>query len=237
MGARVVGRVSALWRYPVKSMAGQQLDAVNVTWQGFAGDRRWAFVRTDQVRSGFPWFTMRQRTEMMHLVPAFADPAHPDESGVTVTDPAGNVFDVTDPALAARLGPAVRVMKMDRGAFDWTALSLVSVQTVEAIASMAGVSPDVRRFRPNLLIDAPGEPAFWEDSWAGSTITIGGIRMRVDERDNRCMVVNIDPDTLQSDPAVLRQIAAHRQMCLGVYGSTEHRGRVALGDEVTVGES
>jgi len=232
----VVGRVSALWRYPVKSMAGQMLDEVDVTWQGLVGDRRWAFVRTDQVRSGFPWFTIRQQAQMMHLVASVTDPDHPDSSDVTVTDPAGGVFDVTDPALAARFGPAVRVIKMDRGAFDWTPLSLISVQTVEAIASMAGVSPDVRRFRPNLLIDAPGEPAFCEDSWAGSTVTIGGIRMRVDERDNRCMVVNIDPDSLQSTPAVLRKIASERHMCLGVYGSTQLRGRVALGDEVTVDE-
>lgn len=236
MGTRVVGRVSGLWRYPVKSMAGQALDQVDVTWQGLEGDRRWAFVRGDQVRSGYPWFTIRQQVEMAHLVASFADPEHPDESDVTVTDPAGRALDVTDPALAAQFGPHVRVMKMDRGAFDWTPLSLITEQSLAALGELSGIALDVRRFRPNLVVDAPGESPFCEDSWVGSTIGIGGIRMRVDERDNRCVVVNIDPDTLKRTPSVLRAIAAERQMCAGVYGSTEHRGRVAVGDEVTVDE-
>ena len=55
----VVGRVSGLWRYPVKSMAGEALAQADVSWHGFAGDRRWAFVRPGIVRSDFPWLTIR----------------------------------------------------------------------------------------------------------------------------------------------------------------------------------
>jgi uncharacterized protein YcbX len=72
-----VGRVIGLWRYPVKSMAGQSLDAVDVSWNGLAGDRRWAFVRGDKVRSGFPWHTLRQQADLVHHTPVFVDPASP----------------------------------------------------------------------------------------------------------------------------------------------------------------
>jgi uncharacterized protein YcbX len=63
-GEREVGRVAALWRYPVKSMAAEALEEVEVSWHGLAGDRRWAFVRDGIPRSGFPWMAIRERSEM-----------------------------------------------------------------------------------------------------------------------------------------------------------------------------
>jgi uncharacterized protein len=76
----VVDRVAALWRYPVKSMAAEELDGAEVSWHGLAGDRRWAFIRDGKVRSGFLWLTMRERPEMAHYRPRFADPGRPDAS-------------------------------------------------------------------------------------------------------------------------------------------------------------
>ena len=64
MSGRELGRIVGLWRYPVKSMAAEPLDEVEVSWHGLAGDRRWAFVRDGIVRSGFPWLTIRERPEM-----------------------------------------------------------------------------------------------------------------------------------------------------------------------------
>src|SRR5947199_10076582 len=84
-----VGRVTALWRYPVKSMAAEQLDAVEVSWHGLAGDRRWAFIRDGQVRSGFPWLTIRERHEMARYQPRFAEPDRPRGSLTLVRTPAG----------------------------------------------------------------------------------------------------------------------------------------------------
>ena len=69
---RRVGRVVGLWRYPVKSMAGEELSEVEVSWHGLAGDRRWAFVRDGMVDSGFPWLTIRQRADMGHYRPSLA---------------------------------------------------------------------------------------------------------------------------------------------------------------------
>ncbi len=68
----------------------------------------------------------------------------------------------------------------------------------------------------------------------GAVLSVGGLRMRVDKRDQRCVMVNVDPDTTRSDPAVLRAIAREREACLGVYGSTVEPGRVAVGDPVVV---
>src|SRR5690606_36924276 len=65
-----LGRVVGLWRYPVKSMAGEALAETEVSWFGFAGDRRWAFVRGGAVQSGFPWLTLRERADMAHYRPS-----------------------------------------------------------------------------------------------------------------------------------------------------------------------
>jgi uncharacterized protein YcbX len=153
---------------------------------------------------------------------------------VLIRTPGGAEFDVADPALADRFGAGVRVIKNDRGTFDTMPLSLLTVQSVAALGALTELELDVRRFRPNFMVDAPGEPPFAEDTWEGATLTIGGIRMRVDKRDERCMVVNLDPVTLTRTPAVLRAIATHREVCFGVYGSTARTGRVAIGDDVSV---
>src|SRR3954470_21334359 len=113
MSTREVGRVAALWRYPVKSMAPEALDEVDVGWAGFAGDRRWAFVRGDVPRSGFPWMTIREDASMLEHVPRFVQPGRPDRSRVVVRVPGRSELDVTDPALAASFGEGVRPIKQD----------------------------------------------------------------------------------------------------------------------------
>jgi uncharacterized protein YcbX len=236
MGTRggELGRVVALWRYPVKSMAGESLERVEVSWHGLAGDRRWAFVRDGQVNSGFPWMTIRERSDMGSFRPAFTDPARPDASAVVVRTPSGAELGVADPALAAELGHGSRPIKQNRGVFDAAPLSLVTTATVRALGGMVGAELDPRRFRPNLIVDTgdTGEP-FAEDAWVGHTLRIGAMSMRVDRRDERCVIVNVDPDTSERDPRMLRAIAQNRDACTGVYGSTVQPGPVCVGDLVT----
>ena len=225
----VVGRVVALWRYPVKSMAAEELDGADVSWHGVAGDRRWAFIRAGRVRSGFPWLTIRERPELAHYRPRCTEPDRPNASPVLVRTPSGAEFDVADPALAAELGPGVGVIKCDRGVFDTMPLSLLTTQTLCGLGRLAGTDMAAGRFRPNLLVDAAGGD-FPEDSWVGRELRIGGLRMRVDKRDQRCVVVTIDPVTLRRNAAVLRAIARDRDAQLGVYGQVVEPGRVAVGD-------
>jgi uncharacterized protein YcbX len=227
----VVGRVAGLWRYPVKSMAGEELDGAEVSWHGLAGDRRWAFIRAGQVRSGFPWLTIREHPELARYRPRFTEPDRPDASTARVQTPSGAELDVADPALAAELGPGVTVIKQNRGVFDTMPLSLLTTQSLAGLGHLTGTDLTALRFRPNLLVDAPG-PDFPEDTWVGRILRIGGLRMRVDQRDQRCVMVTIDPVTLCRNQAVLRAIARERDARFGVYGTTVEPGRVTLGDPV-----
>lgn len=138
---------------------------------------------------------------------------------------------MADPALAAELGPGVRVIKQHRGIFDTMPLSLLTAQTLASLGRLVGTDLAPARFRPNLLVEASGR-GFPEDTWVGRVLRIGGVRMRVDQRDKRCVVVTVDPVTLRRDPAILRAIARERDARLGVYGSTVKPGRVMVGDPV-----
>jgi uncharacterized protein YcbX len=229
-----VGRVAGLWRYPVKSMAGEPLREADVSWFGVAGDRRWAFVRPGIVDSGFPWLTIRERSDLCRYRPRFRDPAQPDTSATLVTTPAGDEVDVTDPALAEELADGVRLIRQYRGVFDAFPLSLIGAPTLAAVGELAGRELAVERFRPNLLVEPAAGTPFAEEAWLGRVLRIGGMRMRVDDRDPRCVIVNVDPVTADRDPAVLRAIASTRDSCLGVYGSTVEPGRVAVGDQVVL---
>ncbi len=227
----VVGRVAGLWRYPVKSMAPEELDSAEASWHGLAGDRRWAFIRPGQVSSGFPWLTIRERPELAHYRPRFTEPDRPDASPTLVRTPSGGELDVADPALAAELGPGVRVIKQNRGIFDTLPLSLVTTSALASLGRMAGTGLAAGRFRPNLLVEARGCD-FPEDAWVGRVLRIGALRMRVDKPDLRCVMITIDPVTLARTPAILRAVARERGNQFGVYGSAVEPGRVSVGDPV-----
>jgi uncharacterized protein YcbX len=234
MAPRVIGTVAALFRYPVKSMSAESLDAVDVDWNGFAGDRRWAFVRGDQIRSGFPWLTIRENPKMWHYQPRFVEPDRPDESVTMVRTPSGKELDVVDPELAAELGHNSRVIKQDRGVFDAFPLSLLTAQSVVSLSASVGSELDRRRFRPNIYIESTEGGDAPENSWIGDVLQIGKMKMRIDKRDKRCVMINVDPVTTDRDPAVLRSVAQERDARFGVYGSPVQPGRVGVGDTVSI---
>jgi len=230
-----VGRVVGLWRYPVKSMGAEALTSADVTWNGFRGDRRWAFVRDDAAHGGFPWLTLRQRADLAQYRPSFSDPSRPDASPTVVRTPSGEVVDITDAALAEDLYAAgASLVRQDRGTFDAFPISLITTQTVARLAEWVGQELSPLRFRPNLLVEAISGRPFEEDEWVGWSLRIGSASMRVDERDGRCVVITIDPQTGEKEPAILRSVVAHRRGCLGVYGSTVTPGRVTLDDTVVL---
>ncbi|MEM7415844.1 MAG: MOSC N-terminal beta barrel domain-containing protein [Gemmatimonadota bacterium] len=229
--ATPVGRVVGLWRYPVKSMAAEMLDEAPITWQGIAGDRRWAFVRDRMVQSGFPWLTLRQHPGMNRYTPTFVDPTRPESSATVVTSPSGETLEVTDPKLAEELHPeGARVLRQSRGAFDAFPLSVISIQSIDAIGRRVGLELEPGRFRPNILLDlGDGEP-FAEDQWVGRTLQIGGTRVRIDKRDGRCVVITTDVQTGSRSPEILEAVAKSRDGCLGVYASTVDEGTISIGD-------
>jgi hypothetical protein len=113
-------------------------------------------------------------------------------------------------------------------------LSVITTQSIDRLGEMVGARLDVQRFRPNILVEAAAEAPFAEDRWVGGVLRIGGMRMRVDKRDGRCVVITIDPVTTERNPAILRVVAGDRQGCLGVYGTTVEPGRVAVNDPVLI---
>ena len=231
----VVAHIVGIWRYPVKSMGAENLETADVSWAGVAGDRRWAFVRDEAVRSGFPWLTIRERADMNHYQPAYANPARPEKSATEIRTPSGKLLDVADPALAEELYPAgTRVIRQDRGIFDSFPLSLISTQTIAGLGESVGANLKPQRFRPNFLIETLDDTPFQEDSWVGRTLRIGATRIRVDQRDSRCVVTTIDPETHERTPEVLQKIYQEREGCLGVYASIVEPGQVSLGDAITL---
>ena len=126
------------------------------------------------------------------------------------------------------------MIKQSGGIFDTFPLSLITTQTIGWLSTMVGAELENRRFRPNLLIEATNGAEFPEDEWIGSVLQIGGMTMRVDKRDKRCVMINVDPVSSLRDARVLRAVAQERQGCLGVYGSTVKPGQVRVGDPVTI---
>jgi uncharacterized protein len=238
-GAEVeVGRVVGLWRYPVKSMGAEPLESADISWHGIAGDRRWAFMRPGATRSSFPWLTIRERSDMGQFVPSITDPTRPEASETSVRTPSGDVFDVADPELGALLHPdGASVIRQARGTFDTFPISLISVQTIERLGDSLNRRLDVQRFRPNLLVDVGSTKPFVEDGWVGCELELGDMRMRVDKRDARCVVITVDPATGERNPEILRAVAQDREGCLGVYGSTVRPGAIAIGDAVRLAAS
>jgi len=230
--AAPVGRVLGVMRYPVKSMAEESLTSAEVHWHGISGDRRWGLVRPRRQQSGFPWLTIREVPDLWKYRARLVDPSRPDGSSVVVRTPTGNELSVLDPGLVAELGGGLRVMKLDRGTFDMAPVSLLTTRSVASIEPLVGGWVNPLRFRPNVLIEAFEDVSFPEHLWVGGTIRIGGAWIRIDQRDRRCAVVNVDPDTADRDPRVLRVIAQHLQATLGVYGAVQQSGRIAVGDEV-----
>jgi uncharacterized protein YcbX len=214
-------------------MAGEPLAEVEVSWHGFAGDRRWAFIRDGVTGSGFPWLTLRERGDMSHYFPSFVDPAKPDQSPVVVLTPSGAVYDVMDAALAAKFySQGATVIKQNRGIFDTFPVSLITTQSIVGLGELVGARLDVQRFRPNILVQATDPTPCVEDNWVGCVLRIGGMSLRVDKRDGRCAVITIDPLTTERNPAILRTVVHNRGGCLGVYGSTVQPGRIAVDDLV-----
>jgi uncharacterized protein YcbX len=200
-------RVAQLWRFPVKSMAGERLEEADVYWHGIRGDRRYALVQPELA-------------EFVRYRPRLVTPDKPDASRVVVRTPDDDELDIE--AVAERF--QAHAIKLNRGAFDASPLSLISLGTVGDL--------DTRRFRMNLVIDAPS--AFAEDAYIGHTLRIGALRLRVDRPDSRCTIITTDPDTGVRDPAILKDYGRTHNACAGVYCSVVAPGVVTVGDEVIV---
>lgn len=227
-----IGEVEALYRYPLKSMMGESLEVANLGWHGLDGDRRLAFRRADD-RGGFPWLTASKLPELILFAPQRRGPAANGDFPTHVRTPEGQELagDV-----GHRHGSPVEMMHLNRGIFDEASISVIASATVGEVARLAAQRPDVRRFRPNILIASMGSLPFEEDAWVGGVVWFGETKERaaigVTNRDERCSMVNVDPDSACPNPEVLKAIVRVRDNKARVYGTVIRRGCVEVGQPV-----
>lgn len=234
-----IGEVEALYRYPVKSMAGERLDGAELGWHGLDGDRRLGLRRVDD-RGGFPWLTASKLPELVLYTPVRREPAAIGNLPTHIRTPEGRELPLFGPELAEEIsrrhGSPVEVMHLNRGIFDEASLSLISSATISEVGRLAGVQLDARRFRPNIVIATVQSVAFEEDQWVGGVLrfgeTPGGAAIGITNYDERCSMVNLDPDTARPDPEVLKAIVRERNNNAGVYATVIRRGRIEIGQPI-----
>jgi uncharacterized protein len=236
-----LGRVRELYRYPVKSMAPVALESTLLGWHGIEGDRRFAF-RTMRDTSGFPWLTASKLPSLILYQPFGQDTSIKEPSPTHVRTPEGVAVALRGEALraeiAGRLGSEVELMNLKHGIFDAATVSLIAPATMLAIEQLAEAPRDTRRFRPNIVLETHEGLPFHEDNWIGATLVFGevgsGAAVNVTMRDERCMMVNLDPDTATQDPAVMRAVVRLNQNNAGVYGTVLREGVIAVGQRVSL---
>jgi uncharacterized protein len=260
----VVGHVESLWRYPVKSMRGEQLPEAFLGFAGVYGDRVYAF-RSPAAPKGFPYHTGREKEQMILYRPTFRHPERmvrppnlpeaealppgvtpvypdPDDLALEVVTPSGEMLAIDDPRLLGHLGEGdtrggLTLHRSDRAMTDCRPVSLFSVQTARRLGEELGWAVDKRRFRANLFIDLGDVRGFAEDAFVGRTLRIGAKAVvAVTDRDPRCKMVTLDPDTAERNPEVLRTINAAHANKAGVYGAVLVEGLVRPGDEIVLAD-
>ena len=236
-----IGYVDALYRYPVKSMGGEQLETASLGWHGLEGDRRFAFRQIEN-HTDFPWLSASKLPELLLFTPVRHD-AHADgDLPSHVRAPDGKLYPIGGEALASdvarRLGAAVQMMRFRNGIFDEASISVISTDTVSEIGRLAGLDPDVRRFRPNIVVRPHSSIPFAEEEWVGSVLSFGeeddAPTITVTVPDLRCSMVNLDPDSAVSSPVVMKSIARANKNNAGVYGLVSGIGRLEVGQPIFV---
>jgi uncharacterized protein YcbX len=234
-----IGYVEAIFRYPVKSMCGERLEAAEIGWHGIDGDRRLAFRRMDD-RSGFPWLTASKLPGLLLFSPRRREDGAPGDLPTHVRTPDGQEMPVFGEDLAAEVGrrhdAPVQMMQWNHGAFDEASISVIALDTVREIGRLAGRSLDVRRFRPNIVVRLLRSVPFQEDEWLGGVLSFGegedAPAITVTMRDVRCSMVNLDPDSASPAPEVLKAVVRANQNNAGIYGTVTRIGRLAVGQTI-----
>jgi uncharacterized protein YcbX len=254
----VVGKVESLWRYPIKSMAGEALAEAFFGYAGIYGDRAYAFLRSAGP-PGFPYLTGRERRQMLLYRPRFRNAAvaamppnhaaalklaelsavYPEmsELEVEVATPSGQVLAADDPALLAMLAsdqpPGLSLTRSHRAMTDARPVSLISTETVRQLGDEVAIALDKRRFRANIYAQLGTAEGFGEDVFVGRRLQIGSrVIVAVLDHDARCQMITIDPDTAEETPNIMRNVARAHGGNAGVYGAVLIEGVVRPGDPI-----
>jgi uncharacterized protein YcbX len=286
--ANRIGQVTQLWRYPVKSMAGEQIDEGDFGPRGLAGDRGWAL--RDEVRGGIRG--AKKLPGLMELAARYLAEPNGQVGGVPaeITLPDGTTIRTDDPDASALVSKAIghevtlwpqlpadalehyrrpppdspdidaelrSIFALEPAEplpdlsifpaeifeyssplgtyFDAFPLLLLTDQSLQSLQSRAPESQiDVRRFRPNLLIDAAGDGDFPEQEWVGRRVRVGGATFEVAAGCPRCVMTTLGFADLPADRRIMRTLVRETAQILGVYATVVEAGTVRVGDTVAL---
>lgn len=258
---KVIGQVQSLWRYPVKSMRGEELQQAFLGFSGVYGDRFYAFISSAAPKK-FPYLTGREKETMLLYRPVYrnpelmlqppnlaeaeaadATPIYPQAADwiVDVQTPLGDLLAIDDPRLISMLGEGLRdrhqltLLRSHRAMTDCRPISLFSVQTGQQLGQELGTDLDKRRFRANVYVELESGRGFGEDEFVGRTLQLGAkATVAVVDRDSRCKMITLHPDTAEPNPAVMKHLARSHEGKAGVYGAVLVEGMVRPGDQIVL---
>ncbi|CAG1022221.1 hypothetical protein DOJK_01530 [Patescibacteria group bacterium] len=273
-------KISTLWRYPVKSMMGEELNGTQITTAGVLGDRAFALIDTtnDKVISAK---NPKKWPNFFDFHAAYTAPLTDGKQTVWIQLPNGEVLnsaqtDIND-KLSASLGASVKLStqapdsaKLEQywpeyegenneisneavagdapqgSFFDYAALHLITTSSMEAMQKLYPEGRfEVRRFRPNIVVDTTGLEGFVENDWVGKTLRLGDtVRIRISDPCPRCVMPTLAQGDLPQDSGILRNAVAKNKPfvpfagkelpSVGVYAQVIQAGWVKRGDTITI---
>jgi uncharacterized protein YcbX len=236
-----VGHVREIVRYPIKSMAGTAIESAFLGWHGLEGDRRFAFRRVGD-DGGFPWLSASRLPRLLLYQPIGIDESTGEPLPTHVRTPGGSNVELRSAELTAeiseRFGSSVELMKLKHGIFDEATVSVISLATIAGIGREVGLDLDRRRFRTNIVLETENTEPFLEDAWLGHTLKFGdsdaGPAVSVTMFDQRCVMINLDPDTAEQDARIMKTAVRLNKNNAGVYATVLRTGTIHVGDTVTL---
>ena len=257
----VVGQLESLWRYPVKSMQGEELSEVFVTFGGVMGDRLYSLI-SDGGNPGFPWHTARDQESLLLYKPQYKqasttlkpvnldaaqgmapgiNPLYPETAAfaVDVETPEGETYRLDDESFLAHIkaltdDQTLKLRFTQKSQYDCRPLSIFSTQLQDSLTEELSMEIDKRRFRANFYVNwGEDKPPLYENELIGKRLKVGDrLEITVLERDPRCKVITLDPDTSEANSEIIKHISRTREGYAGVYGAVLVEGMVKAGDAI-----
>ncbi|GHB40029.1 molybdenum cofactor biosysynthesis protein [Pseudovibrio japonicus] len=226
-------KVQALWHYPIKSLLGETLQKLEVNERGVVGDRHFA-IANEQGKFGSGKNTRRfRRIDNLLALRAFSS-----GDSLSVGFPDGRRVDVHSEDINGQLTeflgqPVAIVPEQDIPHFDDGPVHLLLSSELAKLQSLVpDARVDERRFRSNIILDAPEHAS--DGDLIGKVLTIGEVQLEVTHKTERCRMVTIEQDDLKFEPEILRPIAREFDVNFGVYSKVVRTGAIEVGQDVII---